>query len=139
MLQTLKRDWWKLGIILLLVIGLDILNYPVIASIWGQLYSTASTRIILVLIISAVAALSCLIENVLPTFIHERKTLWNLAWKYIALRVLFEIFYFIVNLSISTETALAISTWIKWSSLLLAISLLLGFLCAAANEMGLWM
>ena len=118
MLRTIKRDGWKVLVLLLLGGCLDVLSMVV-----------AKYFVLLLLM----GALGYLIQQILPTCLHERKTFWNIGWKYIVWRLLVEMVILVVLINAGVSYAL-----LKWPFFIIANTLFLGFLCAAGNNTGLW-
>lgn len=126
MLKVLKRDGWKLLVVLLLAGCLDMLSdASFLRGLWVGIYSG-------VVLLALFAFLTYFLQQVLPACIHEQKKLWNIAWKYLALRVLCEVLLFVLT---SAEVSYAL---LKWPYFIIVQTLFLGFVCAAANATGLW-
>ena len=132
MLQTLKRDWWKLFIILLVGFGVNLLDYPTIKFFMDSVPKSYQNLMITLLgLITAI--LTRFIEVVLPAFVHEQKKLWSLAGQYIAATLLLEIPYILVTFIGSPETMKTVYTGLKWPYAFVAFVLMLSFLCAAVK------
>ena len=125
MLTTLKRDWWKLLIVILAYYIFSTQILKIIAKIYS------GPRIWIVL---CTGAIGVFISDILPTFIHEQKQLWSIAWKYLVSYVLLGMLYFMAT----SKTSITMMTWIKYMDIVVGQSLFLGFLCAVANTTGLW-
>ena len=93
MLETLKRDWWKLLLIVLVCGGIGVVEN--ILKIYPQtkLGNLSEIQIFVIssVVLIVIAFLDILLKQILPAFIHEQKNLWNIAWKYFSLRILCEV------------------------------------------------
>lgn len=130
---TLRRDWWKLTIIVLFLTGIDILQQFQISKLAEGDYSSEAAHKLIMVMSFVSGILSYLLLGVLPAFIREQKKLWSVAWQYIALRVLCEVLLIVLI----PEMTRTIYNYIKWPYSAVVFSLLFGFLCAVANETNL--
>lgn len=142
MLKTLQRDWWKLLLIVLVCGGLSILTNEstIILYVQSILEKLSVTQMYVItgLILIVISIFNILFQHILPACIHEQKNLWNIGWKYLALRILCEIILAIVPIVLPflhEVRPLFIAVMLVY--FIIISTLLLGFLCAAANSTGL--
>jgi len=127
---TLRRDWWKLTIIVFILIGIDVFQEFQIAKLTEGGYSSATAHKLIMAMSFIFGVVGYLLLSVLPAFIREQKKFWSVAWQYIALRMLCEVLLIVLIPEMTRE----IYNYIKWPYSAVIFSLLLGFLCAVANE-----
>ncbi len=141
MLQTLKRDWWKLLLIVLVYGGLSILTRENIMKLYSQPISNefSGKLIVIITIITLflLPFLKILLVRVLPAFIHEQKNLWNIAWKFLVLRILCEVIVTILFAILPVYEVRPLFIAVMLVFFIVVSTLFLGFLCAAANSTGL--
>ena len=143
MLKTLKRDWWKLLLIILVCGGIEKLKvlhagYMLITLLLEK-PSNIQMFFLTTFIPFVLATLQLLLQQVLPVFIHEQKSLWNIAWKYLVLIMLCEVILtilpFVLPLQVQVIRSLFTAVMLVFS--IITYTLFLGFLCAVANATGL--
>ena len=152
MLKTLKRDCWKLTIILLLCSVLGVLgNIDILRKIISILPESIVNTIhissgvlfhvdLLAFITITLTFLYEILSQILPTCVHEQKKLWYIAWKYFVLKFLcFALFLILTSLYIKMTPKISFTIYlIIWSRFVIMSTLFLGFLSSAANTIGLW-
>ena len=119
MIQTLQRDSWKLIGLMLLSGGLYVLNIMALTS-----------RLMTVVLLLGIV--NWFLTRILPACFYERKNLWNIAWKYLAWRLLLELL-----VELLTKAGVPYGS-IRYPAMIVGEAIFLGFLCAAANATGLW-
>ncbi len=139
MLKTLKRDWWKLLLIVLVCGGIGILTGENMMRIYTQnileKLSEIQMYVITGVILLVIAFLNIFLTQILPACIHEQRNLWNIAWKYLVLVLLCEVLLGISPLIFQEANLLFTAVMLVYS--LIIYTLFLGFLCAAAKKTGL--
>lgn len=142
MLKTLQRDWWKLLLIVLVCGGISILTGANMMIIFAQnileKLSEIQMYIVMGIILLILGFLNILLTQVLPACIHEQKNLWNIAWRYLVLRILCEVILTILPFILPLQEVRPLFTAIMLVYFIIVSTLFLGFLCAAANSTGLF-
>lgn len=141
MLKTLKRDWWKLLLIVLVCGGIPILTGEKMLGLYTQnilgKLSEIQMYVITGVILLVISFLDIFLNQILPACIHEQRNLWNIAWKYLVLRILCEIILAIAPIILPLQEVKFLFTAVMLVYSIIFYTLFLGFLCAAANSTGL--
>ena len=139
MLKTLKRDWWKLLLIVLVCAGLGMLTGETMMRIYVQnvldKLSEIQMYIVSVILILLLGFLSAFLNQILPACIHEQKNLWNITWKYLVLALLCNVLLGMMPF-ILPDVKILFTIFMLVSSIIFH-TLFLGFLCAVSKNTGL--
>lgn len=140
MLKTLKRDWWKLLLIVLIYIGIGLLTSENVLKIYAQniLEKMSKTQMYIVsgILLLVLEFFSVFLNQILPASIHEQKNLWNIAWKYLVVVFLGELLLGLTIFILPDVKFLFKAVMLLYSIIIYTV--FLGFLCAAAKNTGLF-